>query len=162
MKLSAVFVVDESCINEMLSMQEAKRMDYLLGIDENQNFENHIIDMDDFMEMPSNFYSKIKNQILNCSELEEHKLNYLYCKPKYRICFLTMEQLSCIHKKLYHKKELKKKLHNCFESDDARIPENGISLSQQAERFINLLFTKRTLNQYTLLVFDNDEMSNRM
>lgn len=90
MKVSAVFVVNEIAIKIIQEKVEQERLNYVLGFGSDESFENHIIEMDDFTETSSTFYSIMKKEWPFINENNMHCL----CKQKnYSLFIIPSEEL---------------------------------------------------------------------
>lgn len=93
MKLSAIFIIDEIATRKIMSMKELERMNYLLGNDDEEELDNHLLIMEDFTETQTSFYEIIKERLAYPKVLKEDKMFQIYRKDDEMLCILKSHEV---------------------------------------------------------------------
>lgn len=121
MRLSAVFIVDEIAETNIKRMKEINRMNYLLGIGEDESFEEHILMMEDFTETQDTLYDEIKKRLCYPSALCEQSMYRMYCEEEGSLHLLPFDKLLSAVRNLDQAvsvKERQKMKHGLYEMLD--------------------------------------------
>lgn len=100
MYLDAVFSVSPQGIETMKNIDNNRRLDYLLGIGEDDSFTKHMFDMGDFASTTNLFYYLLLSSELNLSELNKANAEELYIDEYFHILHLSNFMAKSLNKKL--------------------------------------------------------------
>ncbi|MEG0164888.1 hypothetical protein [Anaerorhabdus sp.] len=100
MYLDAVFSISLQGIEAMKKIDNNARLDYLLGIGEDDSFTKHMINIGDFGITANIFYYLLLSPELNLSELDEVNTEELFIDEYFHVLHLNKLMVKSLNKKL--------------------------------------------------------------
>lgn len=100
MYLDAVFSISLQGIEVMKAIDSNRRLDYILGIGEDDSFTKYMIDIGDFGTTTSLFYYLLLSPEFNLSELDEVNSETLYADEYFHVLHLSNLMVKSLNKKL--------------------------------------------------------------
>lgn len=100
MYLDAMFSISTEGIEIMRNMGTKRRLDYVLGLDSDVSFTDYMINIADYGEKASFFYSVLKLPELNLIELNYENMELLYKDDNFTILLLDKFKVKNISLKL--------------------------------------------------------------
>ncbi|SKA04328.1 hypothetical protein [Anaerorhabdus furcosa] len=100
MYLDAVFSISPQGIKSLKDIENNRRLDYILGIGEDDSFTKHMINIGDFSNTTNLFYYLLLSPELNLSELEEANTEALYKDEYFHILHINNFMTKSLYKKI--------------------------------------------------------------
>lgn len=100
MYLDALFSISVNGISVMKEIDKSRRLNYILGLDSNQSFTDHMINIADFGDSISLFYKILMLPELHLSELIEENVQELYRDRNFFVFYLDNKKVKNFSKKL--------------------------------------------------------------
>lgn len=100
MYLDAVFSISPQGIKSLKDIENNRRLDYILGIGEDDSFTKHMINIGDFSNTTNLFYYLLLSPELNLSELDEANTEALYKDEYFHILHINNLMTKSLYKKI--------------------------------------------------------------